>query len=57
MKPLTCTQLEYLAMQTRTDAEIAAIIERQRRWGRAWLVSALVFLAVGVAAIWRMMGS
>ena len=57
MKPLTRTQLEYLTMQTRTDDEIAAIIERQRRWGRAWLVSGLVFLAVGLAAIWRMMGS
>ena len=33
------------------------IIERERRWGRAWLVSALVFLAVGICAIWRMMGS
>ena len=57
MKPLTRTQLEYLTMQNRTDAEIAAIIERERRWGRAWLVAALIFLAVGLAAIWRMMGS
>jgi len=57
MKPLSRTQLEYLSMQTRTDAEIDAIIERERRWGRAWLVAAVVFLAVGVAAIWRMMGS
>jgi hypothetical protein len=57
MKPLTPSQLAYLQMQTRTDAEIAAIIERQRRWGRAWLIATLIFLAVGICAIWRMMGS